>query len=106
MAPQVWRRTGWYLPGCDLAVLHVLAGDAVPGLRQQIRELAAAAAARAAFCVNLARVLTRELRLHRELDDGNPARARLGLIESSWEQARQLIRPRGERSRPTVIGRQ
>jgi hypothetical protein len=87
-----WEYAGWYLPGYDLAMLHVTAGDAVPGLRRRIGGLIARdRQTRAAFCVNLARVLARERRLHSELDPANPARTRIPAIERSWNRARRLI---------------
>jgi hypothetical protein len=60
-----WERTGWYLPGYDLAVLwSVLSGDTAA--RRQISQLAQAGGTvlRDAFLVNLILVLTREVRLH------------------------------------------
>lgn len=87
-----WEFSGWYLPGYDLAVLYVLLGASTPALRDRIDELVAASAAEVPFCVNLARVLSRELRLHRELSPDNPDRAaRLPVIEAAWLKTRRRI---------------
>ncbi len=86
-----WEFSGWYLPGYDLAVLYVLLGASTPALRDRIDELVAASAAEVPFCVNLARVLTRELRLHRELSPDSPDQARLPVIEAAWLKARRRI---------------
>lgn len=72
--------TGLYVPGFDLAMLHTLLG-ATPTARARIRRVVAQAGIEEAFLVNRAVVLTRELRIHRELDHGPLRRDRLALIE-------------------------
>lgn len=88
--------TGLFLPGFDLALLHTLLA-ATPGAQDRIRVAAAAAGIDArALLVNRAIVLTRELRIHRELDRAGTAvlrRDRLALIEP---QLHALTRELGE----------
>ncbi|MFC7344494.1 hypothetical protein ACFQRI_24070, partial [Saccharopolyspora griseoalba] len=74
--------TGLFLPGFDLAMLHTLLA-ATPGAQQRIEELVTEQGIQAAFAVNQAVVLSRELRLHNELPDGELRDKRL-----------QLLRPR------------
>ena len=72
--------TGLFLPGLDLAMLHTLL-TGTPGAQDRIRAVVADERIERAFLVNQAMVLTRELRIHRELDDGPLRRNRLTLIE-------------------------
>lgn len=83
-----WEFTGLFLPGFDLAMLHTQLGPGTPAVRERIDAIVAEAGIQESFAVNLAVVLTRELRLHHELADDDPARIRcLPLIESAWTAA-------------------
>ena len=90
--------TGLFLPGFDFAMLHTLL-VATPGAQTRIREAAAAAGIdNRALLVNQAMVLTRELRIHTELDPDAASTAtlrrdRLALIEP---QLRDLSHELGE----------
>jgi len=80
-----WEFAGTYLPGLDLALLWVLLG-ADPQARRLISDRLAAAdpPTRAAFMINLAMVLTRELRIHREADPGPWRDERLAALTRDW----------------------
>jgi hypothetical protein len=83
-----WEFTGQFLPGFDLAMLHTQLGPGTPPVRERIDAIVAETGIQEFFAVNLAVVLTRELRLHHELEDDDPARIRcLPLIESAWAAA-------------------
>ncbi len=86
-----WEFTGIFLPGFDLAMLHTQLGASTPAVKEQIDDLIRAAGTEDAFTVNLAAVLTRELRIHHELPDGPPRDRRLPLIEAAWDKARQRL---------------
>lgn len=84
-----WEFTGLFQPGFDLAMLHTQLGPGTPAVRERIDAIVAEAGIQESFAINLAVVLTRELRLHHELADDDPARIRcLPLIESAWAAAR------------------
>lgn len=85
-----WEFTGLFLPGFDLAMLRTLLAQ-TPHARERIEEIVAAEHAEEPFVVNLACVLTRELRIHRELPDGPLRSARLALIEPAWAEARDRL---------------
>lgn len=93
-----WEFTGLYLPGFDLAMLHTQLGAHTPGLRARIDTMIAAAGHDTPFLVNLATVLTRELRIHHELPAGPLREARLPAIEAAWAQTRERLHrhPAGE----------
>lgn len=88
--PLDWEFTGTFLPGFDLAMLHALlvntpaAGTAIDRIvnREGITE---------PFVINLAMVLTRELRIHHGLLPGPLREARLPLIEFAWGRARDRL---------------
>jgi hypothetical protein len=95
-----WEFTGLFLPGFDLAMLHTQLGASTPAIRDRIDTIVDEAGTQAAFAVNLAVVLTRELRIHRELPHG-PARDRcLAIITSAWDAARARIRQLAPRTSP------
>jgi hypothetical protein len=86
-----WEFAGTYLPGFDLAMLHTLLGASTPAARTRIDQVVADAGTEAPFVVNLALVLTRELRIHRELP-GSPMRSRrLALLGTAWARARDRL---------------
>lgn len=89
-----WEFTGWFLPGFDLAMLHTLLGAHTPNLRGRIDQAVAETGTEEAFTVNLAMVLTRELRIHRELPHGPLRDARLPMIETAWAAARDRLHAR------------
>lgn len=82
--------TGLFLPGFDLAMLHTLLA-ATPGAQQRIENLVAEQGIQDAFVLNQAMVLSRELRLHTELPDGELRKQRLQLLRPRWERARQRL---------------
>lgn len=86
-----WEFTGIFLPGFDLAMLHTQLGANTPALKQRIDELTRTAGIEDAFAVNLAAVLTRELRIHQELPAGPLRDRRLPLIEAAWDDARRRL---------------
>jgi Phosphotransferase enzyme family len=86
-----WEFGGQYLPGYDLATLSVLLGDAAPAIRPRIAAAVAAAGRDAEFCVNLACILVRELRIHQEVSDTDRARDRLPGLAEAWAQGRRRL---------------
>ena len=86
-----WEFGGQYLAGYDLATLYVLFGDAAPEMRHRIDAAVASAGTGAEFSVNLACILVRELRIHRELDGADTARSRLPGLEAAWAQGRRRL---------------
>ncbi|MFF0488813.1 phosphotransferase [Nocardia sp. NPDC004068] len=94
-----WEFTGLFLPGFDLASSHALFGAATPEMRRRIDETVTAAGIELPFLVNLAAVLTRELRIHRELPEGPLRAGRLHTIEAAWAWARERIHRHARRSR-------
>jgi Phosphotransferase enzyme family len=95
-----WEFTGLFLPGFDLAMLHAQLGASTPAIRDRIDTIVDEAGAQPAFAINLAVVLTRELRIHRELPHG-PAQDRcLAIITSAWDAARDRIRQLAPRTSP------
>jgi aminoglycoside phosphotransferase (APT) family kinase protein len=86
-----WEFGGLFLPGIDLAMLHTLLGARTPAVRTVIDKIVADTGIEGPFAVNLAMVLTRELRIHRELP-GTPERDKhLAVLDSAWAQARDRI---------------
>lgn len=83
--------TGLFLPGFDLAMLHTQLGAHTPALKTRIDDLVADRGHDDSFAVNLATVLTRELRMHHELEDKNLRNRRLGLLNPAWDEARQRL---------------
>ncbi len=86
-----WEFTGLFLPGFDLAMLHTLLGARTPAIRERIDDAVAADGSEVPFTINLAAVLTRELRIHHELPAGPLRDSRLPQIEAAWEQARDRL---------------
>jgi hypothetical protein len=85
-----WEFTGLFLPGFDLAMLHTLLVR-TPAARARIEAAVAADGIAVPFVVNLAMVLTRELRRHHELPPDAPHRTRLAFLEPAWQEARHRI---------------
>jgi hypothetical protein len=86
-----WEFTGTFLPGFDLAMLHTLLGASTPAARTRIDQVVADAGTEESFVVNLAMVLTRELRIHRELPDSPMRTRRLALLGAAWARARDRL---------------
>ncbi|WP_222595267.1 phosphotransferase [Nocardia ninae] len=86
-----WEFTGLFLPGFDLAMLHTQLGAHTPQIKSRIDTSVSEAGIETPFVLNLAAVLTRELRIHQELPDNPIRRTRLPLIETAWGQARQRL---------------
>jgi len=87
-----WEFAGYYLPGLDLALLWVLLGAAPPARDLIDARIAdAGPATRAAFTVNVAMVLTREIRVHREADPGPWRDQRLTALSRDWSELRANV---------------
>ena len=86
-----WEFGGQYLPGYDLATLYVLLGEAAPAIRPCIEAAVMSAGTDAGFCVNLACILVRELRIHQELNDTDLARDRLPGLAEAWARGRRRL---------------
>jgi hypothetical protein len=86
-----WEFTGMFLPGFDLAMLHTQLGATTPELRTRIDAAVVSAGIEEPFIINLATVLARELRIHRELPDGPLRDYRLEVIETAWQQTRERL---------------
>jgi hypothetical protein len=85
--------TELFLPGFDVAMLHtVLAKTA--GAQASIEALMGEAGIEVPFLINQAMVLSRELRLHTELPDGEFRQRRLALLELEWDAFRQRLHTR------------
>lgn len=82
--------TGLFLPGFDLALLHTLLAR-TPRARDRIEHIVGTRQIGVPFAINLAMVLTREIRTHRELPDGAPHKQHLSLIEAGWVNARARL---------------
>jgi aminoglycoside phosphotransferase (APT) family kinase protein len=85
--------TGLFLPGFDLAMLHALLAS-TPGAQDRIESLAAGAGIWPAFLVNQAMALSRELRIHAELPEGDLRASRLALLRPQWQALRERLHAR------------
>jgi hypothetical protein len=86
-----WEFAGTFLPGFDLAMLHTLLGANTPAIRTRIDQVVTDTGIQEQFAVNLAMVLTRELRIHRELPDSPERARRLAFLDTAWTQARDRL---------------
>lgn len=82
--------TGLFLPGFDLAMLHTLLAD-TPGVHGGIDALVSEAEIEVPFLINQAMVLSRELRLHTELPEGEFRTRRLALLHPQWDALRARL---------------
>lgn len=82
--------TGLFLPGFDLAMLHTLLAD-TPGAQDAVDALVDEAGIAVPFLINQAMVLSRELRLHTELDEGEFRYRRLALLRPQWDAFRARL---------------
>ena len=85
--------TGLFLPGFDVAMLHILLAE-TPGAQASIGALVGEAGIEVAFLVNQAMVLSRELRLHTELPEGEFRQRRLALLRPEWDAFRARLHTR------------
>jgi aminoglycoside phosphotransferase (APT) family kinase protein len=86
-----WEFTGLFLPGFDLAMLSVLLAG-TPGAADFVNDMASQTGHEDAYLVNLAIVLSRERRIHRQLPRDHPLRlARLPVIDAAWTRARERL---------------
>lgn len=90
-----WEHVGHYLPGHDLAVLWTVLATTAEA-RTQIEELVAAGPppARAAFTLNRALLLVRELRNHRAVPPSTWRDERVEAIDRDWQDIRVLLHAR------------
>ncbi|UJB44877.1 phosphotransferase family protein [Streptomyces sp. A1-5] len=88
-----WEHAGHYLPGHDLAVLWI-ALAATPEARPQIEALVTAGcpSVRAAFTLNRAMLLVRELRNHRAVPPSRWRDERVAAIDRDWQDVGELLR--------------
>lgn len=85
-----WEFGGLFVAGFDLAMLHTLL-VATPGAQARIDALVAKSGIGAPFLLNQAIVLSRELRLHTELPDGQFRDRRLALLRPQWDAFRDRL---------------
>jgi hypothetical protein len=86
-----WEFAGFYLPAFDLAMLWVLLG-ATQSIRNDIEHLLGGdPRVHAGFLINLACILTRELRMHSELPDSPERAQRLHVLEQDWSEVRDRL---------------
>ncbi|ORT53589.1 phosphotransferase [Frankia sp. KB5] len=85
--------TGLFLPGFDLAMLHTLLAD-TPGAQGAVDALVDEAGIEVPFLINQAMVLSRELRMHTELDAGEFRDKRLALLRPQWDAFRARLHAR------------
>lgn len=85
-----WEYAGWFLPGFDLAMLFTMLTNTPYALRR-IEQAVARHRIEVPFAINLAVVLTRELRRHRELPAGRRRDQGLALLEPLWKRARSRL---------------
>ncbi len=76
--------TGLFAPGFDLAMLHTLLAE-TPGAQDRIDALVREAGIEIPFLINQAIALSRELRMHTELPEGEFRARRLALLEPEWD---------------------
>ncbi len=82
--------TGVFLPGFDLAMLHTLLAG-TPGVQDGVDSLVGETGIEVPFLINHAMVLSRELRLHTELPEGEFRARRLALLEPEWDAFRARL---------------
>lgn len=86
-----WEHVGHYLPGHDLAVLWI-ALAATPQARPQIGEgVATGSTPSAAFTLNRAMLLVRELRTHRAVPPSAWRDERVAAIDRDWQDTHELL---------------
>jgi hypothetical protein len=88
--PLDFEFTGLFLPGFDLAMLHTLLAR-TPGAQDAVDAVVGEAGIEVPFLINQAMVLSRELRLHTELPEGEFRARRLALLEPEWDAFRARL---------------
>ncbi|WP_158630768.1 phosphotransferase [Micromonospora inaquosa] len=83
--------TGSYLPGYDLALLHIVAAAASPTLTAAIGDRVHTANITTAYCVNLLLLTCREIRLHTALPADGATTSLLAYLRQLLSQARHDI---------------
>ncbi|WP_084495821.1 phosphotransferase [Nocardia shimofusensis] len=99
--PVDFEFTGLFAAGFDLAMLHTLLAG-TPDAQSSIEAIVAATGIEAPFLLNKAIVLSRELRLHTELEDGRFRAARLALIQTQWDDVRSRLHSRRSTATPAT----
>jgi Ser/Thr protein kinase RdoA (MazF antagonist) len=85
------EHTGSYLPGYDLALLHVVSAAASPTVAAAVTARVQIASIATAFHVNRLLLTCREIRLHTCLPSGDPAASRLVYLRQLLSQARHDV---------------
>ncbi|WP_328654478.1 aminoglycoside phosphotransferase family protein [Micromonospora sp. NBC_00330] len=86
-----FEHTGSYLPGYDLALLHIIGAAASPTLTAAIAEHVHIADITTAYYVNLLLLTCREIRLHTVLPAGDSTTSRLAYLRQLLSQARRDV---------------
>ncbi|MEU7171540.1 phosphotransferase [Micromonospora tulbaghiae] len=87
-----FEHTGRYLPGYDLALLHIVGAAASPTLAAAVTARVRTAGIATAYQVNLLLLTCREIRLHTSLPPEDPATSRLAFLRQLADQARRQVR--------------
>ncbi|MET8527164.1 phosphotransferase [Micromonospora sp. NPDC005172] len=83
--------TGSYLPGYDLALLHIVGAAASPTLTAAIAERVHTADITTAYSINLLLLTCREIRLHTVLSAAGATTSRLAYLRQLLSQARRDV---------------
>ncbi|MEU1395445.1 phosphotransferase [Micromonospora zamorensis] len=86
-----FEHTGSYLPGYDLALLHIVGAAASPTLTTAIAERVHTADITTAYRVNLLLLTCREIRLHTVLPPDAATTSRLAYLRQLLSQARRDV---------------
>ncbi|MDG4760453.1 phosphotransferase [Micromonospora sp. WMMD710] len=86
-----FEHSGSYLPGYDLALLHIVGAAASPTLTAAIAERVHTANITTAYHVNLLLLTCREIRLHTVLAAGNSTASRLAYLRQLLSRARHDV---------------
>ncbi|MFJ2081240.1 phosphotransferase [Micromonospora chokoriensis] len=86
-----FEHTGSYLPGYDLAMLHIVGAAASPTLTTAIAERVRTAGISTAYHVNLLLLTCREIRLHTVLPADGATTSRLAYLRHLLDRARQDV---------------
>ncbi|MEV0003407.1 hypothetical protein AB0H28_14120 [Micromonospora sp. NPDC050980] len=85
------EHTGSYLPGYDLALLHLVSAAASPTITAAITARVQTAGIDTAFQVNRLLLTCREIRLHTSLPAADPATSKLAYLRQLLSQARHDV---------------
>ncbi|MFG1648471.1 phosphotransferase [Micromonospora sp. NPDC049275] len=86
-----FEHTGSYLPGYDLALLHIVGAASAPTLTAAIAERVHTANITTAYYVNLLLLTCREIRLHTVLAAGDSTTSRLAYLQQLLNRARHDV---------------